>query len=126
MFVKSLNAALSRFQGVLDELSRSPSVELALPNRDLDTGFKTKPGAYKLTDKAYAELLHKVTDKTEPSDPDALREDRLAYYSDPDAPISTKRNGKAWKKVKTQLDLISKPPNGDGRGAQTFGIERRP
>jgi hypothetical protein len=115
LFVKSLNNALSRFQGLLTELSKSSSVELALPNRDLDTGSRTRPGAYKLTDRAYAELLHKVTAQPDLQIPSALREDILAYYSDPDAPISTKRNGKAWKKVKAQLDFLEHHATADRR-----------
>ena len=66
--MESLNVALTQFQASLAELSKSPSSELTLANRDLDTGSKVRPGAYRFTDRAYAELLRKVTAKTRPPD----------------------------------------------------------
>jgi hypothetical protein len=115
LFVKSFNVALSQFQAVLAELSKSPSSELALANRDLDTGSKVRPGAYRLTDRTYAELLHEVTEKPGLPIPPALREDILAYYADPDAPISTKKNRKAWKKVPAQLEFLKNSVTAGGR-----------
>jgi hypothetical protein len=114
LFVKSLNVALTQFQTLLAELSENPSNELALANRDLDTGSKVRPGAYKLTDRAYASLLHKVTARPGLPIPSALRENILAYYADPEAPISTKRNRKAWNKVLAQLKVLENPA-ADGR-----------
>ena len=115
LFVKSLNVAVTQFQVLLEELSKRPSSELALANRDLDTGFKVRPGAYLLTDRAYAELLHKVTAKPGLPIPPALREDILAYYADPEAPINTKRNRKAWQKVLAQLEFLENPATADSR-----------
>ena len=114
LFVKSLNVALTQFQTLLAELSENPSNELALANRDLDTGPKVRPGAYKLTDRAYASLLHKVTARPGLPIPSALRENILAYYADPEAPISTKRNRKAWNKVLARLKVLENPA-ADGR-----------
>jgi hypothetical protein len=118
-FVKSLDAAVTQYQALLAELSTSPSGELTLANRDLDTGSKVRPGAYRLTDRAYAELLHKVTTKPGLPIPPALREDILAYYADPEAPISTKRNRKAWKKVLAQLEVLEHPAAADSRQERT-------
>ena len=115
LFVKSLNVALTQFQTLLAELSKSPSSELALANRDLDTGSKVRPGAYRLTDRAYAELLHKVTAKPGLPIPPGLREDILAYYADQAAPISTKRNRRAWKIVLTKLQSLEQQALADSR-----------
>ena len=115
LFVKSLNIALSRFQDVLAELSKDRASELALANRDLDTGSRVRPGAYKLTDRAYAQLLHKVTEQPGLPIPAGLREDILAYYADPAAPIATKRNGKAWRRVLAQLELLDHGAGGGTR-----------
>ena len=106
LFVKSLNIATMRFQQLLTELSSNPSVDLALANRDLDTGSRVRPGAYKFTDRTYAELLHKVTENPGNPIPPALRQDILDYYADQAAPISTKRNRKAWKRVLAELELL--------------------
>lgn len=115
LFVKSLNVAVTQFQALLEELSKRPLSELTLDNRDLDTGSKVKPGVYRLTDRAYAELLDKATAKPGLPIPPALREDILAYYANPEAPISTKRNRKAWKKVLAQLEFLKNPETADSR-----------
>jgi hypothetical protein len=104
LFVKSLEAALTQFQALLAELSDTPQAQLTLANRDLDTGAKVRPGAYRLTDRAYAQLLHKVTRTPGLPVPSGLRRDILEYYSNPEAPISTKKNRKAWNDVLAELD----------------------
>lgn len=106
LFVKSLDVAQKHFQELLTELSDAPQGKLTLANRDLDTGAKVRPGAYKLTDQTYAQLLHKVTETPGLPIPSGLREDILAYYADPEAPISTKKNRKAWKNVLADLEYL--------------------
>jgi hypothetical protein len=44
-----------------------------------------------------------------------LREDILAYYADPAAPISTKQNRRAWKKVLAQLQSLEQQALADSR-----------
>jgi hypothetical protein len=74
-----------------------------LPNRDLDTGAKVRPGGYRLTDDTYAELLRRVTQlKTVPA---GLKQDILEYYADPQAPIATKKKPAQWATV--QADLVT-------------------
>jgi hypothetical protein len=51
-------------------------------------------------------LLHKITAQHRLLVPAGLRENILAYYSDPDAPISTKKNQKSWKRVQSELDVL--------------------
>lgn len=105
LFVKSLDAALTQFQELLTELSHTPG-QLTLANRDLDTGAKVRPGAYRLTDWTYAQLLHKVAETPGLPIPSGLRRDILTYYADPEAPISTKKNRKAWENVLAQLEYL--------------------
>jgi hypothetical protein len=105
LFVKSLNDSLTRFRSLLADVTDKNADDMVLLNRDLDTGDLVKPGAYKLTDETYAELLAKITARgvTVPS---GLRSDILAYYSDPKAPISTRKSAKAWEKVQTELSVL--------------------
>jgi hypothetical protein len=105
LFVKSLNDALTRFRGLLADLAGTSADDLALLNRDLDTGNLVKPGAYKLTDQTYAELLEKITARGV-TVPPGIRRDILAYYSDPKAPITTKENARAWEKVQMELGVL--------------------
>ncbi len=102
LFVKSLNDAVTRFRSLLADLATRRADDLALLNRDLDTGNPVKPGAYELTDQTYAELLARISVRGV-SVPSGIRRDILAYYSDPNAPISTKKNAKAWEKVQMEL-----------------------
>jgi hypothetical protein len=76
-----------------------------LPNRDLDTGDVVKPGGYSLTDSTYAFLLHRIASRPTEAIPPALKEDIEAYYSNPDAPITTKSKPKEWEQV--QADLVT-------------------
>jgi hypothetical protein len=46
----------------------------------------------------------------------------LAYYADPNAPISTKKNSKAWKKVETELTTLQ---GMQATGSQKVAMLRR-
>ena len=116
LFVKSLDVALDRFETLLRELDKNGTSGVALANRDLDTGSKVRPGAYKLTDKTYAELLRKLSKTPAPEIPAGLRDDILAYYSDPAAPIETKRHRKAWMRVQAELDSLEHQTSADRSG----------
>jgi hypothetical protein len=81
-----------------------------LPNRDLDTGQVVKPGGYLLTDQTYAELLHRLTRDPSHPIPPGIKSDVQAYYSDPDAPITTKRHRREWETVQADLKTLAAMP----------------
>jgi hypothetical protein len=98
-----------------------------LPNRDLDTGQVVKPGGYPLTDKTYAELLHRLTRNPDQPIPPGIKSDVQAYYSDPNAPITTKRNGNAWARVQAELKtLAAMPTSTEPAPYPTYGELNRP
>src|SRR5215469_43315 len=76
-----------------------------LPNRDLDTGNVVQPGGYPLTDATYADLLHDLTRQPNVPIPSGIKEDIQAYYANPDAPITTKKDPQRWAQV--QADLVT-------------------
>jgi hypothetical protein len=78
-----------------------------LPNRDLDTGQVVRPGGYPLTDNTYAKLLHRLTRNPSQPVPPGIKSDVQAYYSDPDAPIVTKRDADAWAQVQADLKTLA-------------------
>jgi hypothetical protein len=81
-----------------------------LPNRDLDTGIVVKPGGYSLTDSTYATLLHRLAlNPTQPIPP-GIKSDIEAYYSDPNAPITTKKNAAKWAEVQADLTIFATIP----------------
>jgi hypothetical protein len=103
MYIKSVDATVEDYTGLLKATN---SGSLQLPNRDFDTGRETRPGEYALTDKTYAELVDKLANKTsDPLDP-SLRDNVLHFYSDPNAPIATRKNKKAWQKLQDQLSKL--------------------
>jgi hypothetical protein len=81
-----------------------------LPNRDLDTGRVVQPGGYSLTDSTYAHLLHLLTRQPADPIPPGIKEDILAYYADPEAPITTKKNAQLWAQVQADLATLQTMP----------------
>ncbi len=102
-YVESLNEATTALQKMLRKASLTPG---SLPNRDLDTGEKVRPGGYRLTDQTYAQLLKAVTRQPSQKLPAKLKQDVLDYYADPQAPISTKKSRKQWAQVQQQLGVL--------------------
>jgi hypothetical protein len=110
LYYTSLKRTLTLYERRLDELRLLPAMPLGLPNRDLDTGDWTKPGAYGLTDRTYAQLLREITEKQQNPVPPGLKQDILNYYAMPDAPITTKRNLGEWKRVQRDLARLREMP----------------
>jgi hypothetical protein len=109
MYYTSLKRTLTLYDRRLDELRLLPLMPVELPNRDLDTGDWTRPGAYRLTDRTYARLLREITEKQKTPVPPGLKRDILNYYA-PDAPITTKRNRDEWKRVQRDLEWLREMP----------------
>lgn len=102
------------------ELAKSPRAQAVsqtrddprhpLPNRDLDTGNVVQPGGYPLTDETYASLLHTLASQPKVPIPAGIKEDIQAYYSNLDAPITTKKDPDRWKKVLADLETLKGMP----------------
>ena len=102
-YVQSVNAATDELQQLLKTGNRALG---SLPNRDLDTGEKVRPGGYPLTDQTYAKLLNALTRQPLQKLPAELKQDILDYYADPQAPITTKKNRSKWQQVQKQLMVL--------------------
>ena len=85
LYMHSFNETLKHYRGMLVAQQEG---RLQLPNDNLDTGELTEPTAYPFTDKAYAELLAKVSGKPISG---ALRSDILVFYADLGAPLRPRR-----------------------------------
>lgn len=106
LYIDSVDRTVDDYNGLLKILAANPRAVLALPNRDLDTGEKVKPGGYRLTDNTYAQLVAHLTSDPNRVIPRQLRDDILVYYSAPNAPIVTKKNAHAWKRLTAQLQTL--------------------
>ncbi|RXH55242.1 zinc dependent phospholipase C family protein [Granulicella sibirica] len=107
LYVASVNDTVTKLRGHLQDFD---ALSHDVPNRDLDTGLDVRPGSYRLTDQTYATLLRDVTaDPTRPVPP-ILKHDLIAYYADPNAPISTRRNKNQWAQVQANLATLASVP----------------
>ncbi len=105
-YVTSLNNTDDAFDQLLARLQKQDQPMLWLPNLDLDTGAPIQPGGYRLTDTTYAELLHRISKDPTRLVPAGLKNNLLAFYSDPNAPIATKTNRRAWARVQKELPIL--------------------
>jgi hypothetical protein len=103
LYMVGFNASIDRYQELLAGVGRG---RLILPNDNIDVGEITKAGKYKLTDGAYAKLLHKL-DGHYVDLPQDLRSDILAFYQDLSLPIATKADASDWAKLQEELNHLA-------------------
>jgi hypothetical protein len=103
LYIKSVNHSIKSVRLVLNHFD---TIQNYLPNRDLDTGLKIKPGGYVLADYTYAKLLSMLTKHPEQPIPAQVKHDLIDYYSDPQSPIATKNNPKQWAEVQANLATL--------------------
>ena len=103
LFMDSFNKALDQYQHLLDDQRAG---HLNLTNRNFDTGAPTKPGAYFMADRAYARLVGDLAKDHFKVISVDMKSDILAYYRDPNAPIITKKDAKAWVRLNQQLSEL--------------------
>jgi hypothetical protein len=99
LYMAGFNASIDRYRELLADVGGG---RLNLPNDNFDLGEATKAGRYKLTDAAYAKLLHKLEGHYAEI-PQELRSDILAFYQDLSLPIATKANVGDWTKLQEEL-----------------------
>lgn len=103
LYIKSVNASVERMQSLLRDVETG---HLRLDNRDFDTGNPTHPGEYKLTDEAYATLLHKLAKRNFDLLTPDLRDNILGFYGDLSADFATKKKADDWKEVVETLEKL--------------------
>jgi hypothetical protein len=104
LFVASFSNALQNYVQLAKQ-QRSPR-QTTLVNDNFDTGTVTGPGQYPLADKTYADLLDRLQKSKFASVSPGLRSALLSYYSDLNAPFTTKRDKKEWAKVLRNLNQL--------------------
>jgi len=103
LYIKSINTTVDQYRAFLRQV---PTKKFALPNLDLDSGRATKATEYSLSDDSYAKLLARLSGGKFGLTTPELRDNILAFYSDPAAPINTKKKRRAWQNVLTELDQL--------------------
>ena len=107
MYIKSVDGTVEDYSQLLHNTRVR---DLKLPNKDFDTGQDTKAGEYALTDKTYEHLVKQMADKKFERLTPQLKENILEFYADPNAPIYTKKNKKAWDDTLSNLDKLRAAP----------------
>jgi hypothetical protein len=100
MYIKSVDLTVQDYTGLLHQIHEH-SIELK--NIDFDTGRDTRAGEYELTDKTYARLVEDLAKKRANPIAPELRADILQFYSNPNAPLATKKKKKDWQKLQQNL-----------------------
>jgi hypothetical protein len=103
LYIASVNHTLDNYKGLLAEVGAE---KLSLPNTDFDTGKMTHAGEYVLTDNAYAHLLDQLAQENFDKVTPELRDNILAFYSDMNAPIATKKKSAAWQKTQAEVERL--------------------
>src|SRR6202522_2196884 len=103
LYIKSVNHSIQSLRLMLNHFD---TIQDYLPNRDLDTGLKVKPGGYILTDYTYAKLLAMLTEHPDQPIPAQVKQDLIDYYADPQSPITTKNNPTQWADVQANLATL--------------------
>jgi hypothetical protein len=103
LYIASVNHTLDNYKGLLAEVSAK---NLSLPNTDFDTGKMTHAGEYVLTDNAYAHLLDQLAKHNFEHVTPELRANILDFYSDPGAPLATKKKSAAWQRTQEEVEKL--------------------
>lgn len=105
LYVESVDRTVDALRATTKALSAGAA---PLSNRDLDTGAKVRPGGYRLADETYAKLLERITREPGGTVSAGLKDDIDEFYSDPNAPISTKRRPELWARVQAELVVLGR------------------
>ena len=108
MYIKSIDQTVENYSSLLQ---KERAGRLDLPDTDCDTGRTASAGEYGLADKTYAHLLDDLSNRpASPLSPE-LRDNILRYYSNLNAPIETKKDRKAWRKLLEELARLGRQPD---------------
>jgi hypothetical protein len=99
MFIESYDRTLTNYKDLLKQISAE---RFDLINKDLDTGRQTHPGEYRRADETYVLWVEKLSTKGFATVDDAIKQNILAFYSDP----SAVHEPDDWKKFREQLDRL--------------------
>jgi hypothetical protein len=107
LFEQSFDRTLDFYRTLLTDAGRQ---NLALENRDFDTGAPTRAAEYKLADSAYSRLAIKLAEK-EPAAVDLkVVANILGFYGNLNAAYATKREPEQWEQTTRALAKLRTEP----------------
>jgi hypothetical protein len=103
LYIASVNHTVEDYKHLLGDQEKK---DLHLTNTDFDTGRPSHAGEYILSDKTYAHLLDQLAQHNFDHITPDLRDNILAFYGDPVAPVTAKEKPKDWQKTQEQLQRL--------------------
>ena len=103
MYIRSVNKTVDDYAALLRQQKQA---QLRLADMDFDTGRETRAGEYSMADKTYAHLLNDLAKHEFAAATPQLRQNILSFYSNPNAPIATKKDSKAWRTAQEELEKL--------------------
>lgn len=103
MYFKSVNSTVDHYRIYLQQLHAG---SMSLADVDFDTGKKTAPGEYPLTDLTYAKLLHRLAQRNFQGVDPSLRANLTAFFSDPNALADAKKDPKKWREAQHDIEQL--------------------
>ena len=107
MYIKSVDKTVDNYNSLLLEVRKD---DPKFPNTDFDTGRPTRAGEYSLADKAYEHLLKDLTKSKFAQLTPELKANILAFYSNPNAPLHSKKPDKSWDEIQRELEQLKAQP----------------
>ncbi len=107
MFQASFDKTLEVYRGLLRDQGRA---QLALADRDFDTGELARPTEYTLADTAYARLAVKLAEKDPAAVGASVRDNVLEFFRDRELPFAGKKDRKEWQQTLAALDKLKAVP----------------
>jgi hypothetical protein len=104
IFIKSFDSSVSHYQNNIVQIQKG---NIVLSDINFDTGEKTAPAEYGLTDKTYAQWLLKLQDKNFETISPLIKQNILNFYSNDKAASLPKQN---LKPALEQLKIASVHP----------------
>jgi hypothetical protein len=116
--ITSVNKTIANYRATVQQ----GGGRIDLPNLDCDTGRPSQAGEYGLGDEAYMKLLHQLSQRGFQNVPPDVRENILAYFSEP-SKVKTRssKQRKAWRRAVVELEALrggeEKAPNRFRKGS---------
>jgi hypothetical protein len=116
MYIKSVDKTVDNYNSLLRQVRQG---DLKFPDTDFDTGRPTKAGEYSLADETYERLLKGLSESKFAQLTPELKANILAFYSNPIAPLHTKKNERAEEDIQRNLEQLKAQPETQGPQPQT-------
>jgi hypothetical protein len=113
MYIKSVNKTMDNYNSLLRQVREG---NLKFTDTDCDTGRDTRAAEYSLADETYARLLLDLGKGHFSQLTLELRNNLLAYYSNPNAPYHDKRDRKKWSQIEQALGRLKSLPENPAAG----------